>query len=146
MRLSQKLLPVAAAIESVIQDVQIPFENAPSFCDFLLAEIGITPVWVCPFKTSRQTYDLCGLKPNQPFINFGFWGTVPMALENGHYNKMIEDKVAKLEGRNGLYSTSYYDKDTFWSMYDQKRYEKLKNAYDPDKLFSDLYAKCVERK
>jgi len=31
-------------------------------------------------------------------------------------------------------------------MYDQKRYEKLKNAYDPDKLFPDLYAKCVERK
>jgi FAD/FMN-containing dehydrogenase len=62
MWLSQRILPVSAAIESVIQDVQIPIENAPSFCDFLLAEIGITPAWVCPFKTSEQTYDLCGLR------------------------------------------------------------------------------------
>jgi len=82
----------------------------------LLTEIGITPVWVCPFKTSDEAYDLCGLMPNQLFINFGFWDTVPTTHENGHYNKMIEDEVAELGGRKGLYSTSYYDKDTFWSM------------------------------
>jgi FAD/FMN-containing dehydrogenase len=146
MRLAQRLSPVSAAIESVIQDVQIPIENAPSFCDFLLAEIAITPVWVCPFKTSEQAYDLCELKPNQLFINFGFWDTVPTTHENGHYNKMIEDKVAELGGRKALYSTSYYDRETFWSMYDQTRYEELKKAYDPDRLFPDLYAKCVERK
>jgi len=31
MRLSQRLLPLCPTIESVIQDVQIPIENAPSF-------------------------------------------------------------------------------------------------------------------
>jgi FAD/FMN-containing dehydrogenase len=146
MRLSQRLLPVSAAIESVIQDVQIPIENAPSFCDFLLAEIGITPVWVCPFRSSGQTYDLCGLNPNQLYINFGFWDMVPTSHESGHYNKMIEGKVAEFGGKKGLYSTSYYDKDTFWSMYDKARYDELKKTYDPDRLFPDLYAKCVERK
>ena len=146
MRLSQRFLPVSAAIESVIQDVQIPIENAPSFCDFLLADIGITPVWVCPFRTSGQTYDLCGLNPNQLYINFGFWDMVPTVQESGHYNKMIEGKVAEFGGKKGLYSTSYYDKETFWSMYDKTRYDELKKTYDPDRLFPDLYAKCVERK
>jgi FAD/FMN-containing dehydrogenase len=146
MRLSQRLLPVSTTTESVIQDVQIPIENASSFCDFLFAEIGITPVWVCPFRSSGQTYDLCGLNPDRLYINFGFWDMVPTIHANGHYNKMIEGKVAEFGGRKGLYSTSYYDKDTFWSMYDQTRYEELKNAYDPDRLFPDLYSKCVERK
>lgn len=146
MRLSQGLLPVSPATESVIQDVQIPIENASSFCEFLFAEIGITPVWVCPFRNSGQTYDLCGLIPNRLYINFGFWDMVPTIHNDGHYNKMIEGKVAELGGRKGLYSTSYYDERTFWSMYDKTRYGELKKTYDPYGLFPDLYAKCVERK
>ena len=145
MRLTQRLLPISAAIESVIQDVQIPIENAPSFCDFLLAAIGITPVWVCPFRSSSRIYHLCGLNPNQLYINFGFWDMVPTIHESGHYNKMIEGKVAECGGKKGLYSTSYYDRETFWSMYDKTRYDELKKTYDPDRLFPDLYAKCVER-
>ena len=146
MRLSQRFLPVSPRGESVIQDVQIPIENAPAFCDFLLTDIGITPVWVCPFQSSGQTYDLCGLKPNQLYINFGFWDIIPTTHESGHYNKMIEAKVADFGGRKGLYSTSFYDEETFWSMYDKTRYHELKKTYDPDKRFPDLYAKCVERK
>jgi FAD/FMN-containing dehydrogenase len=146
MRLSQRLMPTSAAVESVIQDVQIPIENAWSFCDFLLSEIGITPIWVCPFRTSGQIYDLCGLKANRLYINFGFWDFVPTNHESGHYNKRIEAKAAESGGQKGLYSTSYYDKETFWSMYDKRRYDELKQTYDPDLLFPDLYAKCVERK
>ena len=146
MRLSQRLLPDSQAVESVIQDVQIPIENASSFWDFLFAEIGITPVWVCPFKGLGQAYDLCGLNPNRLFINFGFWDVVPTVHSSGYYNKKIEAKVAELGGTKGLYSTSYYDKETFWSMYDERRYDELKNTYDPDRLFPDLYAKCVERR
>jgi FAD/FMN-containing dehydrogenase len=146
MRLSQRLLPVSPTLESVIQDVQIPIENARAFLDFLLTEIGITPVWVCPFKSSDQTYDLCGLSPNQLYVNFGFWDMLPTTHRNGHYNRKIERKAAELKGKKGLYSTSYYDKEAFWSLYDKTRYDELKQTYDPDMLFPDLYAKCVERK
>jgi hypothetical protein len=34
----------------------------------------------------------------------------------------------------------------FWSIYDKVRYDRLKDAYDPDSVFPDLYAKCIERK
>ena len=146
MRLSQKLLPASAALESVIQDVDVPIARGAEFCEFLLREIGIAPVWVCPFKSSDRTYDLCPLKPNQLYVNFGFWDMVPTTHENGHYNRMIERKIAELGGVKGLYSASYYDKPTFWSIYDKVRYGHLKQTYDPDGVFPDLYAKCVERK
>jgi FAD/FMN-containing dehydrogenase len=71
---------------------------------------------------------------------------VPTTHENGHYNRMIERKIAELGGVKGLYSASYYDKPTFWSIYDKVRYGHLKQTYDPDGVFPDLYAKCVERK
>ena len=146
MRLSQQLLPASPGLESVIQDVHVPIENASAFGEFLLTKIGITPVWVCPFRSSDQTYDLCGLKTNQLYINFGFWDMVPTTHENGYYNKMIEREAAELRGKKGLYSGSYYDKKTFWSLYNKTRYDELKNRYDPDGRFPDLYAKCVERK
>jgi FAD/FMN-containing dehydrogenase len=146
MRLSQKLLPDSPGVESVIQDVDVPIARGAEFCEFLLREIGIAPVWVCPFKSSHRTYDLCPLPANQLYVNFGFWDVVPTTHENGHYNRMIERKIAELGGVKGLYSASYYDKSTFWSIYDKVRYDHLKQTYDPDGVFPDLYAKCVERK
>ena len=146
MRLSQRLLPVSTSSESVIQDVQIPIENAPAFWDFLRTEIGITPVWVCPFRSSGQSFDLCGLDANRLYVNFGFWDVIPTTHAPGHYNKLVESKVIELHGKKGLYSSSYYDRETFWRTYDKDRYDELKKTYDPEGLFPDLYAKCVERK
>ena len=146
MRLSQKLLPASAGWESVIQDVDVPVARGAEFCEFLLREIGISPVWVCPFRSSARRYDLCPLGPNQLYVNFGFWDTVPTTHESGHYNRMIERKIAELGGVKGLYSASYYDRETFWSIYDRPAYERLKRRYDPDGVFPDFYAKCVERK
>ena len=146
MRLSQKLLPLSRGFESVIQDVDIPIARAAEFCDFLFREIGISPVWVCPFKNSDRTYYLCPLVPDQLYVNFGFWDMVRSTHEDGYYNRMIERKIAELSGVKGLYSSSYYDKETFWSIYDRVRYDSLKQTYDPDSVFPGLYEKCVERK
>ena len=146
MRLGQGLLPESAAAESVIQDVQIPIENAVAFCDFLLAEIGVLPVWMCPFRTSERAFDLCGLKTNRVYVNFGFWDLVPTTHPKGHYNRIIERRVSELCGTKGLYSTSYYDRETFSNLYGGRRYRELKKAYDPEQRFPDLYAKCVERR
>ncbi|MGD0774279.1 MAG: FAD-binding oxidoreductase [Candidatus Solibacter sp.] len=146
MRLSQKFVPASPRLESVIQDVDVSIAHAAEFREFLLKDIGILPVWVCPFKTSHRTYDLCPLAPNQLYVNFGFWDTVPTTHESGYYNRLVESKIAELGGAKGLYSTSYYDRPTFWSIYDKIRYDELKRTYDPDAVFPDLYAKCIERK
>src|SRR6185295_10478097 len=77
MRLSHRLWPDSRGSESVIQDVDIPIENAVEFLDFLLTEIGITPIWICPFQTTGAAYDLSPLRSNQLYINFGFWDVIP---------------------------------------------------------------------
>jgi FAD/FMN-containing dehydrogenase len=146
MRLSQKLLPTSKTEESVIQDVDIPIENAVKFFEFLLAEIGITPVWICPFMNSERTYDLYALDSNKLYINFGFWDTIPSAYGEGHFNKKIESRLAGLNGKKALYSTAYYDEETFWEIFNRTRYQELKKKYDPGGVLQDLYAKCVRRK
>jgi FAD/FMN-containing dehydrogenase len=146
MRLSH-LLPDPSRTESVIQDVDIPFHNAPEFFDFLLSEVGITPVWMCPFKTrdSKQSWDLSPLRPGHLYINFGFWDVIPSAHEKGYFNRKIERKTMELGGAKGLYSTAWYDEAEFWSIYDQPRYSELKKVYDPEDVYPDLYSKCVRR-
>jgi FAD/FMN-containing dehydrogenase len=142
MRLSYKLMPDSSGTESVIQDVDIPIEHATEFFDFLLSEIGITPVWMCPFKT--RTWDLSPLKEGL-HVNFGFWDVIPSTHEKGHFNRKIERKTMQLGGAKGLYSSAWYDEAEFWSIYDHPRYAELKRTYDPQGVFPDLYAKCVRR-
>ncbi len=147
MRLSYSILPDPGGTESVIQDVDIPIHGAPEFFDFLLSEIGITPVWMCPFKTqdAARTWVLSPLRPSQLYVNFGFWDVIPSTHEQGHFNRKIERKTMELGGAKGLYSSAWYDEATFWSIYDQPGYTQLKQTYDPHGVFPDLYSKCVRR-
>src|SRR5208283_4185035 len=140
MRFAHKVLPESAT-ESVIQDVDIPIEHTVEFLDFLLREIGVLPIWICPFRSydPSVTYDLYALDAKKLYINFGFWDTVPSTQPEGHFNKKIEAKALALEGKKGLYSTAYYDEETFWQIYNRPAYEALKNKYDPGRCFKDLY-------
>ena len=144
MRLSRKL-PMKSKTESVIQDVDIPVEHAAEFLDFLLREIGILPIWLCPFKTydADARYTLCPVDPRKLYVNFGFWDMLPKAGVDGFYNRKIERMALHLRGVKGLYSSSYYDEETFWSIYDRESYAALKNKYDPNRRFRDLYEKTV---
>jgi FAD/FMN-containing dehydrogenase len=78
-------------------------------------------------------------------MNFGFWDTVPTTKEPGHYNRLIEEKVAKLGGRKGLYSDAFYPKEEFDRIYNMRAYARLKAKYDPQRRFKGLYEKCVLR-
>jgi FAD/FMN-containing dehydrogenase len=146
MRLSHKVMPESAT-ESVIQDVDVPIEHTVEFLEFLLREIGVLPIWICPFRSydPSVTYDLYALDPKKLYINFGFWDTVPSTQPDGYYNKKIEAKALALHGKKGLYSTAYYDEATFWQIYNRPAYEALKSKYDPGRCFKDLYEKTVKR-
>jgi len=148
MRLSYSILPDSGRTESVIQDVDIPIHNAPEFFHFLLSEIGITPVWMCPFKTrdAARAWDLSPLPPGHLYVNFGFWDVIPTTHEMGHFNRKIERKTMQLGGAKGLYSSAWYDQAEFWSIYNRPRYTQLKQTYDPHGVFPDLYSKCVRRR
>lgn len=133
--------------ESVVQDVEIPVENAAMFLDFFHERIGITPIWVCPVaQQGGERYSLYPMDEGRLYVNFGFWDVVRTDKVDGFYNRLIELKVMELEGKKSLYSTSFYPEEEFWRLYDRDSYDALKAKYDPAGRFRDLYEKCVKRK
>jgi FAD/FMN-containing dehydrogenase len=131
--------------ESVIQDVDIPLPDAAGFLAQLHAEVGITPVWVCPFRVTTERYPLYRLRTDTPYVNFGFWDTVRSREPDGHYNAIVEQLVARHGGKKSLYSRSTFDERAFWAMYDRPTYDALKRKYDPTGRFPGLYEKTVGR-
>ena len=136
--------------ESVIQDVDIPIDRAPAFLDFLLQEVGVLPIWLCPIAVPDEwaRFSLYPLRADTLYVNFGFWDTVKSRHRRppGHLNRKIEAKVIELGGIKSLYSDSYFTPEAFWGLYSRPAYEALKRKYDPEGRFGDLYAKCVLRR
>jgi FAD/FMN-containing dehydrogenase len=136
--------------EGVVQDVDIPLENAAEFLRFFLEEIPIRPVWMCPIggHDPAKNFPLYPLHGTGLFVNFGFWDVVPNEQKHpeGHFNRLIENKVRELGGVKSLYSDAYYDEETFWKLYDGDSYFALKKRYDPDNRLRNLYQKCVLKK
>jgi FAD/FMN-containing dehydrogenase len=129
--------------ESVIQDVDVPLADAASFLAQFHALVGITPVWVCPFRVTSDRYPLYRLRTDTPYVNFGFWDTVRSRHPDGHYNAIVEQLVAQHGGKKSLYSRSTFDEQAFWAIYDRDAYDALKREYDPTGRFPGLYEKTV---
>jgi FAD/FMN-containing dehydrogenase len=135
--------------ETVIQDVDIPLTRAAEFLEFLLREIGIAPIWVCPLRAPADLprFTLYPLEPGALYVNFGFWDRVRsrVAHPRGHFNRLIETEVLRLGGIKSLYSDSYFTREEFALAYSMSQYEALKALYDPDGRALGLYEKCVLR-
>ncbi|TVQ34284.1 MAG: FAD-binding oxidoreductase, partial [Wenzhouxiangella sp.] len=141
LRLLQYLRP---RTESVIQDVDIPIANAAAFLADFEREIGIRPVWICPFVVPNDRFSLFRLDPGSSYINFGFWDMVRTRQPDGHYNRRVEELVAGHGGKKSLYSRSTYDEATFWSIHDRPAFDALKAECDPEGRFPGLYEKAVK--
>jgi len=135
--------------ESVIQDVDIPLTHAPEFLAFLLREIGILPIWVCPVRPppTDARFTLYPLRDGTRYVNFGFWDVVhsPVAHESGHFNRLVEAEVLRLGGIKSLYSDSFFSREAFAQAYNMAAYERLKRRYDPAGRMLGLYEKVVLR-
>ena len=132
--------------EDVIQDVEIPVGRGAEFLRFFTADVGMSPVWLCPLRLrSDQAWPLYPLAPGEVYVNFGFWGTVPLppGRADGYHNRLVEDEVAALGGHKGLYSTSFYTEEQFWASYNGPAYAALKQRYDGAGRLAGLYEKCV---
>ncbi len=135
--------------ESVIQDVDIPLVNAAAFLQFLLREIPILPIWICPIRAAdaQRSFPLYPLKADTPYVNFGFWDVIDMPAPQppGYFNRLVERKVIELGGIKSLYSDSFFTRDEFARAYGMSRYAELKAKYDPQQRLLGLYDKCVLR-
>ena len=133
--------------ESVIQDICIPLRNAGEYLQFMTDHIGIFPIWTCPARhvNSGVPTPLFPMNEACLYVDFGFWDIIRgrTRYPRGHFNRLIEQKTQELQGAKSLYSESFYDRDQFWSIYNEAQYRALKARYDPRGQLKDLYEKCV---
>ncbi len=136
--------------EVVVQDIEVPIDRTAEFLDFFHREIGIEPIWVCPVQQRDRSavWDLYEFDPGTLYVNVGFWSSVEQrpGERDGDRNRLIEQVVADLGGRKSLYSTSFYDEETFWQTYNGAAYGVLKKTYDGEGRLADLYDKVVRQK
>jgi len=138
--------------EAVVQDIEVPIDRLPEFLEFFHAEVGIEPIRICPLRQRDPAarWPLYEFDPKVTYVNVGFWSSVPVRdgarPADGTVNRMIEAKVTELEGRKSLYSTAFYDRSTFWSIYGGMQYPALKARYDPAGRLLGLYEKVVEQR
>lgn len=139
---------ISPATETVIQDLQIPGENAVEFYQFFKRELRIDPMLICPIRLnpSLDKFLFCQMSQHKTYINFGAYGNfLPSDKEKGYFNRLIENKVSACGGSKWLYSNVFYTEQEFWQLYDKNTYFSVKNQYDPQGLLNDIYTKCAEK-
>jgi FAD/FMN-containing dehydrogenase len=137
-------------VERVVQDIEVPVGVLAEFLDLFDREVGMRPVWLCPLRQRdpERQWPLYEMRPEEIYVNVGFWGTVPLASgqDPDHHNRLIEREVERLGGRKSLYSTAFYDEAEFWRLYNGPAYGVLKKTYDGDARLLDLYDKTVRNR
>lgn len=133
--------------ERVVQDIEVPIDRTVEFLRWFLGNVPIEPIWLCPLRLRDPAgWPLYPIRPQQTYVNVGFWSSVPVGPEEGHTNKIIERKVSELDGHKSLYSDAFYSREEFDELYGGEVYNTVKKTYDPDSRFLDLYAKAVRRR
>ncbi|EGX88589.1 galactose-1-phosphate uridylyltransferase [Cordyceps militaris CM01] len=131
----------------VVQDLALPYDTAEQFIDFVDAELGIWPLWLCPLRGAstptfhpvtgsqgaRTEHDAAGL--SQPMLNIGVWGWGPLDYDDFvAKNQELEARLDALGGRKWLYAHTYYSEQEFWQVYDKPWYQALRTKYHASTL------------
>jgi FAD/FMN-containing dehydrogenase len=133
-------------VEPLIQDWEVPWENAEELIRFSVAEVKLDgkPWAAVPIKTPRQP-TIYPITPNELYFNLGCYCQVrrPAGKEPYYYTKIMDRKCFDLGGIKMLYSSSFLDQTEFDSLYNGAGYRALKAKYDPAGNAQTLYKKVA---
>lgn len=127
-----------------IQDIAVPYGGASDLINQLDASFGKYPLWLCPVRQTTLRPDgskIHGLMAqhhsadtpiNEPemLLSIGVWGPGPGdGNEFIEFNRQVEQKVHALGGQKWLYARTYYTEEEFWSIYDRRYFDRLRERY-----------------
>ncbi len=123
----------------VLQDIITPHEETADFMDWIEENLSIFPLWLLPMQPDTQS-DLAPSNLDTDFaINVGIWGLPETNRDIATVKKDLEQKAAEIGARKTLYAQQFYTEDEFWSIYDRDWYTDIRQRYDADEVFTDVY-------
>lgn len=143
---SKRLRPILKydSRPDVVVDVFIPFNQLQKFYELYLQKINYFPLWVVPYKRVTQypwiNDDFNKKIGDDLFIDLAVYG-LSNRNKSLNYYKLIEEMVFECHGIKTLISHNFYDRDTFWKIYNQKNWQAIKERTDPHNYFRNLYEK-----
>ena len=146
-RLLDRVAPGRSATEEpLIQDWEVPWEQAAELTRFALREVdlGGKPWIVTPIRTPA-TPTLYPIRAGALYYNLGCYCQVkkPAGRDPWHYTRIMDRKCFELGGIKMLYSSTFLPKAEFDRLYNGAAYEQLKRKYDPAGRRQGLFEKCV---
>jgi len=128
----------------VVVDVFIPANQLDKFYKLYLKKINYFPLWIVPYRRV-QSYPWVNDEHDKRinddlFIDVAIYG-LSNRKKDVNYYKILEDMVFECNGIKTLISHNFYDRETFWQIYNRPNWEKVKKRMDPNNLFRDLYEK-----
>jgi len=128
----------------VVVDVFIPVKRLKQFMQRYRREIDYYPLWVVPYLRV-QKYPWIDTKYDRAIGDKMFFDLAVYGLSNRrkgrNFYRILEDMTLECKGIKTLISHNFYDRETFWSVYNRPAYQKVKRKTDPKNFFRDLYDK-----
>lgn len=130
--------------ENIVQDLGIPYKNASVYYEWICDEIKIYPIWICPVVPKKSNTKFWTYNNNELYFDIAVFGNIKKFRgEEFHYNKIIERKLLDLSGNKCFYSGTYLSREQFNTLIDKDSYNIIKNKYDCNNRFGDLYKKII---
>jgi len=151
---STHLLKLAAKLHWLLRsekptitlDVFVPFSKVPEFLTWYKREFDFFPLWCVPYRRVHDYEWLAdeywrGVK-DQMFLDLAIYGMRQKGDKN--YHRMMEEKLRELGGIKTLIAHNYYPEAEFWTIFNKRNYDAVKQITDPKHLFRDLYTKTCK--
>ena len=131
--------------EKIIQDLGVPKENAVKFVNWILDNIDEYPIWICPVIPKKTDSSFWNYNDNKLYYDVGLFVRKNKGETPYYYNKLIEEKLLELGGNKCFYSDTFLTPNQFNKLIDTDKYIAIKEKYDPDYKFGDLYEKVIHK-
>lgn len=132
----------------VVVDVFIPAPRFEEFFRWYERDFDFFPLWIVPYR-APSLYPWIGEPYARGIGDTLFIDCAVYGKANGRpdvdFSEILERKTIELNGIKTLISRNHFDRETFWKVYNEEGYRRIKSQVDPNNLFRDLYEKFKPR-
>ncbi len=119
----------------IIQDFYLPKAGVNDFIDHILDTYKITPLWICPVRTTK-TKQLFSPHYNPSLsllFDVGVYG-IPCQADAEEVVNSLENLMHESNGKKMFYCATFIPKTKFWVIYPESEYRSLRKKYAAESL------------